>query len=79
MPRLTLGSDDEFVVKMAWGGREEAESTWKPVWCVVDGAPAVLRKRSQGAAAEGGAKAGVRTAVWTAFLIILWFGESLGF
>ena len=31
MPRLSLGSDDEFVVKVAWEGPEEAVSTWEPV------------------------------------------------
>ena len=44
MPRLPLGSDDEFIVKLAWEGAEEAESTWKPVSRVFDGATAVLRK-----------------------------------
>ena len=44
MPRLSLGSDDEFVVKVAWEGPEEAESTWEPVSRVFDGATAVLRK-----------------------------------
>ena len=44
MPRLPLGSDDEFVVKVAWEGPEEAESTWEPVSRVFDGATAVLRK-----------------------------------
>ena len=44
MPRLPLGSDDEFVVKVALEGPEEAESTWEPVSRVFDGATAVLRK-----------------------------------
>ena len=44
MPRLPLGGDDEFVVKVAWEGPEEAESTWEPVSRVFDGAPTVLRK-----------------------------------
>ena len=44
VPRLPLGSDDEFVVKVAWQGPEEAESTWEPVSRVFDGATAVLRK-----------------------------------
>ena len=43
MPRLPLGIDDEFVVKVAWEGPEEAESTWEPVSRVFDGATAVLR------------------------------------
>ena len=43
MPRLPLG-DDEFVVKVAWEGPEEAESTSEPVSVVFDGATAVLRK-----------------------------------
>ena len=37
-------SGDEFVVKVAWEGLEEAESTWEPVWRVFHDAPAVLRK-----------------------------------
>ena len=44
MSRLPLGSDDEFVVNVAWKGLEEAESTWEPVSRVVVGATAVLRK-----------------------------------
>ena len=35
---------DEFVVKVAWEGLEEAESTWEPVSRVFYNAPAVLRK-----------------------------------
>ena len=37
-------SGDEFVVKVAWEGLEEAESTWEPVSRVFHDAPAVLRK-----------------------------------
>ena len=44
VPRLPLGSDAEFVVKVTWEGPEEAESTWEPVSRVFDGATAVLRK-----------------------------------
>ena len=44
VPQLPLGSDNEFVVKVAWEGPEEADSTWKPVSRVFDGATAVLRK-----------------------------------
>ena len=44
VPRLPLGSDDEVVVKVAWEGWEEAESTWEPVSRVLDGSTAVLRK-----------------------------------
>ena len=50
MPRLPLGNDDEFVVKVpevAWEGSEEAESTGEPVSRVFDGATAVLRKESR--------------------------------
>ena len=36
--------DDEHVVKGAWEGPEEAESTWEPVSHGFDGATAVLRK-----------------------------------
>ena len=43
MPRLPLGRD-EFVVKAAWEGLEEAESTMEPVSRVFDGTTAVLRK-----------------------------------
>ena len=35
---------DEFVVKVAWEGLEEAESTWEPVSLVFHDAPALLRK-----------------------------------
>ena len=45
--RLPLGGDDEFVVKVAWKGPEDAESTREPVSRVFDGAPAVLRKELQ--------------------------------
>ena len=37
-------SGDEFVVKVACKGLEEAESTWEPVSRVFHDAPAVLRK-----------------------------------
>ena len=37
-------SGDEFVVKVAWEGLEEAGSTWEPVSRVFHGAPAVLQK-----------------------------------
>ena len=37
-------SGDEFVVKVAWEGLEEAESTWEPLSPVSHDAPAVLRK-----------------------------------
>ena len=37
-------SGDEFVVKVAWEGQEEAESTWEPVSRVFHDASAVLRK-----------------------------------
>ena len=36
-------SGDEFVVKVAWEGLEEAESTWAPVSRVFHDAPAVPR------------------------------------
>ena len=35
---------DEFVVKVAWEGLEEAESIWEPVSRVFHDAPAVVRK-----------------------------------
>ena len=44
VPRLPLGNDDELVVKVAWEGPEDAESTWEPVSRVFYGATAVLRK-----------------------------------
>ena len=37
-------SGDEFVVKVAWEGLEEPESTWEPVSRVFHDAPDVLRK-----------------------------------
>ena len=37
-------SSDEFVVKVAWEGLGEADSTWEPLSCVLHDAPAVLRK-----------------------------------
>ena len=37
-------SGDELVVKVAWEGREEAESTWEPVSRVFHDAPAVLHE-----------------------------------
>ena len=37
-------SGDEFVVKVAWEGLEEAESIWQPVSRVFHDAPAMLRK-----------------------------------
>ena len=37
-------SGDEFVVKVAWEGLEEAKSTWEPVSRVIHDAPAVRRK-----------------------------------
>ena len=37
-------SVDELVVKVAWKGLEEAESTWEPVSRVFRDAPAVLRR-----------------------------------
>ena len=38
-------SGDEFVVKVAWEGLEEAKSTWEPVSRVFHAAPAVLHKK----------------------------------
>ena len=37
-------SGDEFVVKVAWEGLEEAKSTWEPVSSVFYSAPAVLHR-----------------------------------
>ena len=42
--RLPLGSDDDFVVKVAWELPEEVGSTWEPVSRVFGGATAMLRK-----------------------------------
>ena len=39
-----VGSGDEFVIKVAWEGLEEAKSTWEPVARVFHDAPAVLHK-----------------------------------
>ena len=44
MPRLWLGIDDEFVVKVAWEGLEVAKTSWEAVSCVLEGATVVLRK-----------------------------------
>ena len=41
-------SGDEFVVKVAWEGLEEAESTWESGSRVFQDAPAVLRKERKG-------------------------------
>ena len=38
-------SGDEFVVKVAWEGLEEAKSTWEPVSRVFHAAPAVLHEK----------------------------------
>ena len=51
LPRLPLGGDDEFVVKVALGGPEGAESTWEPVSRVFHDVGRVA-KRAQVAAAE---------------------------
>ena len=40
-------SGDEFFVKVAWEGLEEAESVWEPVSSVFHDAPAMLRKELQ--------------------------------
>ena len=40
MPQFPLGSDDEFVVEVAWEG-PEAERTWEPASGVFDGTTAV--------------------------------------
>ena len=42
---ISAAIGDEFVVKVAWEGLEEAESTWEPVSRVFHEAPAVLRKK----------------------------------
>ena len=39
---------DEVVVKVAWEGLEEVESTWEPVLRVFHDAPAVLCKKLKG-------------------------------
>ena len=44
---MSLGSDDEFVVKVAWEGPEEAESTWEPVSRVFNGATARCKNSSR--------------------------------
>ena len=57
---------DEFVVKVAWEGLEEAKSTWEPVSRRAGRAA----QRAQGAAAQGGAEVGTRATVWVAFVIL---------
>ena len=67
VPRLPLRSDDEFVVKVAWEGPEEAESTF-----VFDGATAVLRNELKALRLKirsGDSYNGI-----VSVLIILWFG-----
>ena len=44
MTTTWAASGDEFVIKVAWEGLEEAESTLEPVSRVFHDAPAVLRK-----------------------------------
>ena len=44
LPIKRAASGDEFVVKVAWEGLEEAESTWESVLRMIYDAPAVLRK-----------------------------------
>ena len=44
VPRLPLGNDDEFVVKVSLEEPEEAESIWEPELRVFDSATAVMRK-----------------------------------
>ena len=45
---ISAAIGDEFVVKVAWEGLEEAESTWEPVSRAFHDAPAVLRKELKG-------------------------------
>ena len=47
-PIKRAASVDEFVVKMAWEGLEEANRTREPVSCVVNDAPAVMHEELKG-------------------------------
>ena len=55
-PRLPLCGDDEFVVKEAWEGPQEAESTWEPMSLVFGGATVVLRKKRKALRLKTGQK-----------------------
>ena len=75
MPRLPLGGGDEFVVKVAWGGPGEAESTWEPVSRVFDGATVVLRKELNVLRLKTDQNRGlVQRYGRASVLIMLWFG-----
>ena len=80
MPRLPLGSDDKFVVKVAWERPEKAESTWEPVLRVFDGATAVLRKELKALRLKMDQKRGlVQRYDMGCVLIIFWFGGDPDF
>ena len=78
MPRLPLGSD-EFVIKVAWEGPEEAESTWEPVSRVFGGATAVMRKELKALRLKWYKKSGTRTIVWVRFWSYCGLGRILNF
>ena len=78
MLRLALGSDDELVVKVAWKGPEEAESTWEPVLRVFDCATAVLRKELKALRLKIDLKQALYSGMGC-ILIMLWFGGNSEF
>ena len=65
---MRAASGDEFVVKVAWEGLEEAKSTWEPVSRVFHDAPAVLQKKLNMLRLKR-SRTGARAAVWVAFVI----------
>ena len=78
MPRLPLGSDDEFVVKVAWEGPEETESTWEPVSRVFDGATAVLRNELKALRLKMDQKRGLVQQYGRVFShIVVWGGSRI--
>ena len=52
----SISAIKRFVVKVAWEGLEEAESTWEPVSRVFHDAPAVLRKELKALRLKAGQK-----------------------
>ena len=79
LPRLPLGGDDEFFVKVAWERLEEAESTWEPVSRVFDGATTVRRKEPKALRLKTDQKLGLVQRYGLRFLSYCGFGVDPGF
>ena len=77
VPRLPLGSEDEFVVKVSWEGPEETESSLEPVPGVFDGATAVLREELKALRLMIYQKRGLIQRHGLPFFIILRFGGGI--